>query len=339
MIHSNSDARLTRDVANDWLTLAVDNILIEFPHMPWIIAESADDYVLHRQTHPIFFGSFDWHSCVEMYWVAVRLMRLFPDLPDQDRAVGVINDLLTPENVAREAAFCAARTGFERPYGWGWLMKLQHELDINSDQPWASILRPLSDQLADQLLAWLPKLTYAQRIGMHTNTAFALTLALPFADANAPHLGTVIRERAQVWFAQDTVYPFAYEPSGADFLSAGLCEAVLMQRVLSPAEFETWVETFLPTSDNAWLQPAVVSDPTDGQMAHLHGLNLSRAWALGELAAALPHRSEELLTMRNGHIDASISEVSGSHYMVEHWLAAYALLLLTEPAFGTLSHT
>lgn len=323
---------LTPEIADEWLQLAIKNIQLEYPHFAWIVADSADDYALHRELHPTFFGSFDWHSCVEMYWVAVRLMRLFPNLPAESNTRSVIDALLTPENIAQETAFCQKHQGFERPYGWGWLLKLQHELDIwddDSGQEWAETLRPLSQQLESQFLTWLPKLTYPQRFGMHPNTAFALTMSLPYATDEFREL---IATRARDWFKDDVSYPFAYEPNGADFLSGGLAEAVLMRYVMNEETFPLWIEGFLPESGTTWLTPAVVSDPTDGQIAHLHGLNLSRAWALGELAAALPDRQEELLSMRAEHIAASIDSVAGSHYMVEHWVVAYALLLYTESA-------
>lgn len=322
---------LTPAIANSWLQLAVKNIELEFPHFAWIIADSPTDYALHRELHPTFFGSFDWHSCVEMYWVAARLMRLFPGLPEENHARAVIDSLLTPGNIARETAFCQKRQGFERPYGWGWLHKLQAELDIWDDESgrvWAEALRPLSTQLEQQYLEWLPKLTYPQRFGMHPNTAFALTLSLPYASGDFRGL---IATRARDWFKDDVAYPFAYEPSGADFLSGGLTEAVLMRHVMNEDTFPLWAEGFLPEAGRVWLTPAIISDPTDGQIAHLHGLNLSRAWALGELAAVLPDRRDELISMRTAHIEASIDSVSGSHYMVEHWVVAYALLLMTEP--------
>ena len=334
MTNTNTEFSLTPAVANDWLTLAIDNIETEYPHMPWIVANSADDYVLHRVSHPTFFGSFDWHSCVEMYWVAARLLRLFPGLPAEDRAVLVIGGLLTAENIAQETRYLADHPSFERPYGWGWLLQLQHELGegMTADvRRWSERLRPLSQQVEQHLRAWLPKLTYPQRIGMHANTAFALVRSWPELSNNHPDLVDRIGERARTWFLDDVRYPFTYEPSGADFLSGGLCEAVLMQRVLAPEEFATWVEAFLPTPGTHWLEPALVSDATDGQFAHLHGLNLSRAWALGELAAVVPARREELLALRSEHVAASIDVVTGSHYMVSHWVAAYALLLATEP--------
>lgn len=325
---------LTTETAETWLKLAIDNIQLEYPHIAWIVANSPDDYALHRDKHPTFFGSFDWHSCVEMYWVAARLLRLFPGLPTEREAIRVIDQLLTPEHIATETAFCTNNPGFERPYGWGWVLKLQHELDISSlpeASQWSVALQPLTDQLATHFTTWLPKLTYAQRIGMHGNTAFALILSLPYARRQAPELAMLIATRARDWFKDDVAYPFAYEPSGADFLSAGLTEAVLMQAVMNPDTFPLWIEGYLPDANATWLTPATVSDPTDGQIAHLHGLNLSRAWALGELAAVLPDRRDALLAMREEHIAASIDVVAGSHYMVEHWVVAYALLLFTEP--------
>lgn len=334
MTYSTTIAQLSPTTANEWLTLAIDNILMEYPHLEPVYAQSDADYTPHRRLHPSFFGSLDWHSCVEMYWVAARIMRLVPGLPGEARAVAVINELLTLENIARETAFCAERTSFERPYGWGWTHKLQDELERGASDTtarWADALRSLSDQFAGQYRAWLPKLTYPQRIGMHTNTAFALTLSWPEMQRSYPDLVGLVQTRAREWFQADKDYPFAYEPSGADFLSAGLCEAVLMQRVLDADAFTMWIERFLPEPGSDWLEPAVVSDASDGQLAHLHGLNLSRAWTLGELASVMPERDRELGQRREAHIAASINEVSGSHYMVEHWVVAYALLMATEP--------
>lgn len=325
---------IASETANSWLELAINNIQLEYPHFAWIVADSPDDYALHRELHPTFFGSFDWHSCVEMYWVAVRLVRLYPGLPVEENARIVIDELLTQENIAMETAFCQRRTSFERPYGWGWLLKLQNELEEwNDDQAiiWRENLRPLSTQIVSQFETWLPKLTYPQRFGMHPNTAFALYLSLPYAHRKAPNLAELIAARARDWFKDDVAYPFSYEPSGADFLSGGLTEAVLMSHVMNPETFPLWVEGFLPTAGRDWLTPAIVSDPTDGQIAHLHGLNLSRAWAFGEMAAVLPERRDELMSMREVHMTASMDSVAGSHYMVEHWVVAYALLLMTEP--------
>lgn len=336
-----SRQRLLREHADAWVALSIENIHREYPHMAWLVAENASDYRLHRELHPAFFGSFDWHSCVEMYWAAARLMRLFPGLPHEAEARRTFEGLLTEANIAQETAFIRhpAHGGFERPYGWGWLLTLWHELGIWDDADaarWHETLAPLAEAIMARFAAWLPKLTYPQRIGMHTNTAFGMSLAWDAVAAHRPTLLDLFRERATGWFGQDTDYPARYEPSGADFLSAGLCEAELMSRVLPEGAFPAWLERFLPgiaASEPASLfTPATVTDASDGQIAHLHGLNLSRAWAFVRLADDLPAGDARIPTLEravNVHASASITQVTGSHYMVEHWLSVYAVLLLT----------
>lgn len=334
--------RLLGKNADDWLALAIENILREYPHMPWIVASGPDSYWLHRDAHPVFFGSFDWHSCVEMYWVAIRVMRLFPGLPHEAEARETINALLTAENVTIERAFFLdpSHGSFERPYGWGWLLQLWHELSVWEDpdgRRWHATLAPLAETIMDRFEAWLPKMTYPQRIGMHANTAFGLVLAWDAIAQERPALLELVRERATTWFADDTDYPARYEPSGADFLSAALSEAVLMGRVLRADAYPGWLEAFLPgiakAQPEALFTPAVVTDGSDGQIAHLHGLNLSRAWGFLWIAARLPkgdERREVLERAARDHAATSLGEVSGSHYMVEHWLSAYATLVLSE---------
>jgi hypothetical protein len=333
--------RLLEANADDWLALAVENIVREYPHMPWIIASGPESYRLHRESHPTFFGSFDWHSCVEMYWIAIRIMRLFPGLKHEADARETIDALLTRENIEVETAFFRdpAHGSFERPYGWGWLLALWHELSLWTDADagrWHAALDPLAETLMDRFADWLPKMTYPQRIGMHANTAFGLMLGWDAIAQERPELLGLLRERATTWFGEDEDYPASYEPSGADFLSAALSEAVLMSRVLEPEVFPDWLTTFLPgireASPAALFSPAIVTDASDGQIAHLHGLNLSRAWAFLWLAKQLPDaddRQGALQRAAREHANASLGEVRGSHYMVEHWLAAYATLLLT----------
>lgn len=344
MIAFDADARYQLLLANadDYLALAVENILREYPHMPWIIASGPESYRLHRDAHPVFFGSFDWHSCVEMYWVAIRMMRLFPGLAHESEARAAIDSLLTPENVATEREFFLnpSHGSFERPYGWGWLLTLWHELTLWDDadgRRWHARLAPLAETIMDRFEAWLPKMTYPQRIGMHANTAFGLVLAWEAIARERPALLELVRERAMTWFADDTEYPARYEPSGADFLSAALTEAVLIGRVLEPDAYPAWLEAFLPGiadgQPDALFTPAVVTDASDGQIAHLHGLNLSRAWGFLWIAGHLPTGDARIDTLERAardHAAASLHEVSGSHYMVEHWLSAYATLALSE---------
>lgn len=338
---------ILRDRAADYVGVALDGITREYPNMPYFIATGPGPYPTHRAFHPAFYGCFDWHSCVEMHWVVVRLLRRFPDAVPDGRARATLNELLTDENIMTEVAFFSDpnhRT-LERPYGWGWLLTLYAELATWDDldvRRWARALEPLADLLASNLVNWLPRLTYPQRTGVHPNTAFGLSRSYDHAQRRAEQgdgaLLTAIHGAAARWFSDDADYPAHYEPSGTDFLSAALCEAELMARILGPTEFPGWLARFLPGLAEArpqtLFQPVVVSDATDGQIAHLHGLNLSRAWAFIALAARLPVADsgiEPLLAAAEYHAEASLPYVAGSDYMVEHWLAAYATLLLSEP--------
>jgi hypothetical protein len=325
--------------------MSLENIAREYPHFPYFIATGPESYRTHRAFHPAFFGSFDWHSCVELHWVIVRLLKLFPGLDPEASARAMLNELLTPDNLAAETAFFTDpnHRSLERPYGWGWLLTLQHELETWQDpdgQRWAAAVRPLADHLSGMLVAWLPKMTYPQRVGMHANSAFGLSRSFPHALYRSRHgdgaLLDAIRVATERWFINDYDYPARYEPSGADFLSAALCEAELMSHLLKPAAFSGWLMRFLPglmqSEPVSLFTPAIVSDGTDGQIAHLHGLNLSRAWAFLAIAAALPDgdpRADPLTEAAEAHTAASLPLVVGSDYMVEHWLAAYATLLLS----------
>ena len=336
---------ILRERAAGYVRVALDGITREYPNMPYFIATGPGPYPTHREFHPAFFGCFDWHSCVEMHWAIVRLLRRFPDVVPADEARATLDGLLTEQNLATELRFFADpnhRT-LERPYGWGWFLTLAHELATWDDpdaQRWSSALEPLAALLSTNLAAWLPRLTYPQRTGVHPNTAFALSHSYDHAIRRAERGGgallAAIQEAAARWFRDDADYPAHYEPSGADFLSPALAEAELMSRLLTAVEFSTWLNRFLPGIGNerpeGLFRPATVSDSTDGQIAHLHGLNLSRAWAFAMLAERLPAadpRIEPLLAAAERHAAAALPHVAGSDYMVEHWLAAYATLLLS----------
>jgi hypothetical protein len=185
--------------------------------------------------------------------------------------------------------------------------------------------------MSELYLNWLPKATYPVRDGAHSNSAFALARALPYAALGDTRLREAITGTARRWFRDAAGYPAAWEPGSADFLSPALTEAELMSAVLEPAEFAAWFDRFLPELPLPLVTPAVVSDPTDGQIAHLHGLNLYRAYAFNRLCAVLePDDPRQLIlaTASRRHAEASLPAVSGSDYMVGHWLAAYAVLLL-----------
>jgi hypothetical protein len=290
-----------------------------------------------RDRHPAFYGSYDWHSSVEMHWVLLRLLRRAPEAVPAAEIRAVFDEHWTPGAIAAEVAFAVGHPGWERPYGWAWALTLHEEAASWATSPdatddvrrWAAVLQPLADHFLGAFGRWLPAASYPVRSGLHPSSAFGLLMALPAARRAGVAAG--LTEAAQRWFAGDVDAPVRFEPSGSDFLSPALVEAVLMTAVLPADDVPAWLSRFLPgLATGPLFPPAVVSDPSDGQTAHLHGLNLSRAWCLRRLAAALPAARDELLASAADHAAAALPHVSGSDYMVEHWLAAYALLYLDE---------
>ncbi|WP_288410913.1 DUF2891 domain-containing protein [uncultured Sphingomonas sp.] len=314
--------------------IALGHVTREYPHKAdHVMAGDADAY-LPRVVHPIFYGSFDWHSCVHGYWLLTRIRRLFPDLAEVARIDTLFADAFTADKVEAERAYLdqPMSRGFERPYGWAWLLMLQSEL-IGAGSPHAATLRPLADAFADRWRAHLPLMTYPVRVGTHANTGFALVLADRYARVvGDTDLRDLMTARAGHWFGADRdAQP--WEPSGEDFLSPVLMEAMAMQRVMPADAFATWFAAFLPTLGQgmpaALLTPARVSDRSDGRIAHLDGLNLSRAWAMRAIAPAVGGAAGRVLdAAADDHLAVALDEVAGD-YMGEHWLASFALLALT----------
>jgi len=339
-----SRAALLTAAAPAYLDVIDTNIQREYPYMPWLVVNGPEPLPHHRALHPVFYGCFDWHSCVEMWWAAIRLLRMCADI-DGTAIRNTMDRLLTPGAVEVERRFFedVRFGGFERPYGWSWLLALQHELDGWDDvqgRQWAATLRPLALTIAGKLASWLPRLTYPQRHGLHPNTAFALARSFPFATARAtngdPALRHAIEAAAHRYYHDDRDYPAHYEPGGADFLSGALSEAELMSMVLPAREFQSGLASSLPGlldgKPASLFQPVTVSDESDGQLAHLAGLNLSRAAGFLAIATALKHDEAAqpvLLAAAERHAAASLGAVTGSDYMEEHWLAAYAVLMLS----------
>jgi hypothetical protein len=335
--------------AAGYAQVALANIGREFPSGIYHTMERPGDFPYRpRERTPVFFGSFDWHSCVEMHWLLVRLLRTVPEAVPASQLRDALNRQFTPEALRAEAEFIAKpRDGApERPYGWGWALALAEEAAGLADagdpdgRRWTAALEPLADALTGSFLDWLPKATYPVRHGVHGNSANGLARALPYARRRAtsgdPRLAAAITATATRWFGHDTGYPAAWEPSGQDFLSPALTEAELMAALLPVTEFPGWLRGFLPGlaagEPAALFTPAVVSDSSDGYIAHLHGLNLSRAWGFRRLAETLPANDLRVPVARQAashHADAALPHVAGDHYMVEHWLAAYAVLLLS----------
>ena len=302
--------------------MTLDHVGREWPFKMDHVLSGPEDARPPRDFHPIFHGSFDWHSCVHGWWQLLRLLRRFPDLPEAGAIETRANATLVPDKVAGEVAYFArpASAGASRPYGWAWLLALHHEADRH-DAPWGDALLPLARALTAGLRAYLTKLTYPIRVGTHFNSSFAMILARDWAATRDPDLLVLIDARARAWFLGDRSCQ-AWEPGGDEFLSSALTEALLMRRVLPPAEFESWFAGFLPELDRGepatLFTPAHVSDRSDGKIAHLDGLNLSRAWCW---------RALDRGDVARAHIDASLPHIADD-YMGSHWLATFALLAL-----------
>ena len=324
---------VTAETAARFAGIALGHVTREYPHKLDHVMDGAEDVLGPRQLHPIFYGSFDWHSCVHGWWLMLRVRRLFPDAEEAQAVERLADRMLTPANIAGERAYLdrAYSGGFERPYGWAWLLALHREAQRHKGQAWGEDLAPLAAAFAERLALYLPKLTYPIRTGTHFNTAFALILALEWAEANDEALAATIRGRAIDYFGEDRGY-HGWEPGGDDFLSGGLVEALLMRRVLDEADFPAWFDAFLPEAavglPRSLFTPAFVSDRSDGKIAHLDGLNLSRAWCWRGIAGALePALAGLVRSTADEHLAASLPHVAGD-YMGEHWLATFALLAL-----------
>jgi hypothetical protein len=326
-------------LASKFAQVALGHLTREYPNKLDHVMASEADVQGPRALHPIFYGSFDWHSCVHGYWLIARLLDRFPDLPEAPRIRAVIDEHFTAANVAAELAYLQrpAARGFERPYGWAWLLALAGQLRSTQSADgvrWAGALQPLADAFVARFTEFLPKSTYPLRVGTHFNMAFALTLSLGYArgvkDADFERL---LSATALRWFEADEGCQ-AWEPAGDEFLSPALMEAVLMRQVLPGARFVGWFDRFLPgiaAREPATLfTPATVTDRSDGKLAHLDGLNLSRAWCQRTIARALPSgdaRVAALHASADEHLASGIAHVAGD-YMGEHWLATFALLAL-----------
>lgn len=343
-----------------FVTVVLNHIDREYPNKLDHVINDPAELRSPRDLHPIFFGSFDWHSSVHGHWLLTRALRSYPTLAQATEVRVLLDRRFTAENVKTEIEYLGhkRRETFERTYGWAWLLKLAAEVRLAIEDSasarkegkpppiseetgaaftrWDSILAPLAASFVDRYLKYLPKATYPIRVGTHTNTAFGLAFAHDYAIAVGHQpLADLVAKTALTWYAEDKNYP-AWEPDGTDFFSPGLIEAECMRRVLGEAKFLPWFDRFLPNlgvKDPITLfKPAFVSDRTDGQITHLDGLNLSRAWCWRSLARVLPESdprrglAEQAYTT---HLDAALPHVTGD-YMGEHWLATFALLAMTE---------
>jgi hypothetical protein len=334
--------------AERFAKLALACVGKEYPNKISHVLNSDTDVAPPHKLTPAFYGCYDWHSSVHGHWLLVRLLRTFPDAPFAAAARDALGKSLTAENLKREAAYIRGegRASFERPYGFAWLLQLCAELrewDDEQAREMSANLRPLEDAAVERLKNWLPKLSHPVRIGEHDQTAFGLGLILDYARSTKnDSLAKLATESARKFFLNDQSCPFNYEPSGEDFLSPCLAEADVMRRVLSQEEFTKWLSDFLPqipdmsagsdaTTAN-WLPVVVSPDPSDPKLAHLDGLNLSRAWMLEGILSALPiddRRCPALAAAVELHRRAGIAAVTGAHYEGGHWLGSFAVYLTT----------
>jgi len=335
-----ASAAMDPAAAARFAALALKCLHAEYPnHISHTMDNDADALPPHV-LYPAFYGCFDWHSDVHAHWLLVRLVRLMPDAPFAPAARVELARSLTKQNIAGEVAYLkrAGRANFERPYGLAWLLQLAAELrswDDPQAREWSANLQPLEAEAASRVKSWLPKLHYPIRIGEHDQTAFSFGLMWDWARvAGDTEMRNLLGDAARRFYWQDRSCPLNYEPSGQDFLSPCLAEADFMRRVQDPAEFSRWLRGFLPgipqKVDPSWLPPAVVTDRADPKLAHLDGLNLSRAWMLEGIAHGLvsgDRRIPELKAVAARHRDAALPAVTGEHYEGGHWLGTFAVYL------------
>ena len=342
-----SDARsqaitsLDEAAAARFAHLALACVHLEYPNKIGHVLSSDADVGPPRKLTPAFFGCFDWHSSVHGHWLLARLAHLYPDAPFAGTARAALDASFTDANIAAEVAYLrgAGRASFERPYGLAWLLQLLAELRSWPDpdaQRWVATLRPLEIEAADRIRAWVPKLSYPIRVGEHSQTAFAFGLIRDWSlAADDRAMTALIDERSRAYYLADRDCPLSYEPSGEDFLSPCLAEADLMRRVMAAREFSGWLGSFLPQISKRgranWLRPGVVTDRADPKLAHLDGLNISRAWMLLGIESGLPatdRRRASLEATAELHAASALPAVTGEHYEGGHWLGSFAVYLL-----------
>ncbi len=338
-----SGAAFDETVVARFAELALECVHREYPNKIGHVMNSAADAKTPHELTPVFYGCFDWHSAVHGHWLLTRLCRMYPDAPFVPKARAALDESFTAEKVAVELNYLngEGRNTFERPYGLAWLLQLCAELNEWDDpqaKRWAAAMEPLERLAAQRFVDWLPKLTHPIRTGEHSQTAFAFGLVLDWARSrDRSDVADLVVRRCRHYYRSDRGANLAFEPDGQAFLSPALAEADLMRRILEPTQFAAWLGAFLPglalDDSPGWLEPAVVTDKADGKLAHLDGLNLSRAWMLEGMAAGLPKgdpRMASLLSAASQHRKAGLAAVTGSHYEGCQWLGSYAVYLVTK---------
>ena len=336
-IIKNGKYELTEKGAAHLAQLPLKCMQQEFPYKTGITFSDTSLIQRPKTYHPAFYGCFDWHSSVHGHWMLVRLLKLFPAMQDEAMMRTKLSQNLSAQNIQTEIKIFQQKDnkGFERTYGWAWLLQLENELLTWNDplgKQLAQNVKPLADQLTQLYVEYLKKLVYPVRMGEHPNLAFGLRLAWDYAtQVKDDSFKNIIKDAALRFYKNDKNGPIEYEPGGSDFLSPCLEEADLMWRVLPSAEYQKWIVQFLPSlfKQNISLAPGEVKDRTDGKLVHLDGLNLSRAWCLYGIAKHAGKNKQALLNLANTHLQTALPHVASGDYMGEHWLASFAVYSLT----------
>ena len=343
ILFTDQQAQAEADPAiSRFANLALECVHQEYPNKISHVLTSDQDVAPPRELTPVFYGCFDWHSSVHGHWLLTRLLRLYPEAGFAPAVEAALNKSFQTEKIVMEVAYVSheQRASFERPYGVAWLLQLTAELrewDDPRAKRWLAILEPLESALVERMETWLGKLAYPIRIGEHAQTAFAFGLFLDWARASGREdFFSLVERRSREFYFDDRNCPLAYEPGGQDFLSPCLAEADLMRRFLTTEEYAAWLSGFMPSipvdGSGDWLSLAVVTDPSDGKLAHLDGLNISRAWMLEGVAFGLPSgdsRKPALLNAAAMHKKSGLASVTGEHYEGGHWLGSFATYLQT----------
>lgn len=283
------------------------------------------------ELHPAFYGCFDWHSSVHGHWTLLNIIKEIPDFDKREAILKKLQTNISKENILKEVLYFddVHNKTFERTYGWAWLLKVAETLqDFNTEETneMYQNLAPLVQLIEQKYIDFLPKLKYPIRVGEHANTAFGMSFALDYAKKYSPELEKIIIVKAKEYYLEDKQCLISWEPGGFDFLSPCLQEASLMLKVLPKDEFIPWLDAFLPgfrDDPSSYMEIAEVTDRSDGKLAHLDGLNFSRAWCLYEMGNVL--KNDKMVQLANKHFEYSYKKMDSGEYAGAHWLASFAL--------------
>ncbi len=322
---------LNENTAKYLYHFAFDCIDQEYPNKLGQVLGDATYLKEPSELHPTFYGCFDWHSSVHGHWTLLNIIKEIPDFEHKSEILKKLKTTITKENILKEIAYFDDdhNKNFERTYGWAWILKVAETLrDWNSEEAkkMFSNIEPLVELIVKKYIEFLPKLNYPIRVGEHPNTAFGMSFALDYAKKYSPELESIIIKKSKEYYLNDKGCPITWEPGGFDFLSPCLQEASLMIKVLPKKEFEIWLNDFLPNflkNPEKYLQIAEVTDRSDGKLAHLDGLNFSRAWCLYEIGNVLENK--KIINLANKHFEYSYKKMDSGEYAGAHWLASFAL--------------